>query len=373
MGKTVFNEKTPRKFQVIEEPGKLAGLIQKYFIQKPYFVAGDVLRQVVTAGRLEEGNRVVLNSKVKLTGVEKIYTVLSKYIDFICSVEKEIMPDQYLVQVESCRVALETRKDSRFPADSSKVFISNIRASRNTINASLFNIPTSVKVHFKQYQHELAPHFDEVVVDVYDKSSEKHDLVRRSGKVFYVADTRIPSSFSSARDDFIDYAGQSTQEVSELMREYRTHKVVSEMIIPVIYKTLEEQDIPLGYIQLISKKEPIPEEKAAGMIGVTHEMVKKMRDSNMIVIKERQEVENISHEGLRLRITHEELKKLLPMQDGVTFDLIFKMTQPITLSTEIVYSGIYDDDLILGLKVIGHSSKTGDFSRYYSLVDSMAR
>ena len=373
MGRIFYKEKEARKFQVVEDPAKLAGLIRKYFINKPYFIAGDQTRQIVTAVSFEEPNRVIIDSRIPLEGVENVYAIFKKYVDFICMIEQEISPQRYAVRVESCRVAAEGRKEDRHPVDQSKVYINNIRASRNVINASLFNVPTSVKVHFKQYQQALSGQYDEAVVDVYDKSSEKLELVRRMGKILYVADTRDPSSYSPGGDDFIDYAYQSDLDVPELMRDYRIHKVVSEMIVPVVYQTHEESLIPLGYIQLISRKEPIPREKADEMVELAREMVRKMRDSNTVVIKERQDVENISKGGMRLRISHGELKTLLAEQSGVTFDLVFKMTQPITISTEVVYRGMLDGDLILGLKIVGHSSKTGDFNRYYTMVDTLAR
>lgn len=369
----MYNERSPRKFQVVDEPEKIKHLIQSYAIDKVFFVSGDDTHTPAKVIQFKEPNIIMLETTQAVSGMISIYTVLKKYIEFIATVKKDMGSNCHALSVESCRIATQSRAVERYVADQSKVFVNNIRASRNVINASLFNVPTSVKVHFKQYAHNLSHLADEVILDVFDKTKEKLEIVRKSGKIYYIADTQNEYSYDPEDiDKYVDYGRYSDTDTQELIREYRKQKIVSEMIVPIHYTGHDGIPIPLGYIQLSSKRDRIPIEKAEELRAIASELVQKMRDSNTVVINERQTIENISREGMRLRISNEELKRLLPDQSGMTFDVIFKMTQPMTISTEIIYTGHSDGDLILGLKIVGHSTKSGDFNRYYQMLESLA-
>ena len=368
----IFHERTQRKMQVVEDANKRTYMIENFLLQKPYFVKGDMARNFVTAVQYKKPDIVLVQTEDKLEDFVILYNVFNKYVEFHASVEQDMGSGNYLLRIVACNLAAEIRKYERYAVDERTVVVNNIRASRNVINASLFNIPTSVKVHFKQYQQLLSSHADGVVVDAFDRTIEKLELVRKSQKILYLADTQSEHSYEPEdTEKYVEYAKNIDQELRRVMLDYKSHKVVSEMIVPIIYTGHDGIPIPLGYIQLHSKTTPIPIEKSEELMKIAEEMVQKMRDANTVVIPDKQKVENISNEGLRIRITNPELIKLLPGQTGATFDIIFKMTQPMTLNTEIVYTAKGENDLIAGFKIVGHSTKSGDFSRYYETVSKL--
>jgi len=368
----VIKETEPRKLQRLSDPEKLGQIVDKYLLGKPYLLKGYSGGEYVTPEKDTGGWVYESSSREQLPENIVIYNIFNKYIEFRMSVVENLGPEKYLLSLDECYIASMARKYERTIADERFVAVNNIRASRNSINVSLFNIPTSVKVHFKQYQQMFKEYADEVYVDVYDKSKEKFELVRKSGKILYLPDTQNEYCYEPVNKEmFLNYARASDTELHDLIRDYKDKKIVSEMIVPVMYTGHDGAQIPLGYIELVSKTKPIEEKLAVELKQKAVEMVQKMRDSNTVTVTERQKVENISHEGMRLRITNEELKKLLPEQTGLTFDIVFKMTQPITISSEVVYYGEEEGDLIVGVKISGHSVKSGDFSRYYQMVDSL--
>lgn len=366
----LLKEKEHRKFQTISDPEKKMHLVKTYFLNKPYFVKNADNENFITGIEVSENERVIVDTKVQLAGEVVMYNMFNKYIEFRATVEENISPERYRVNIHTIHIATDDRKSKRHNVEMSAVSAGNFRVSRNAINASLFNIPTSVKVHLKQYQQILTPHADEVVVDVFDKSKEKLEMVRRSGKILYIKNTSEEQSFrSSDPEKFIDYAKSTDQEIPAIMRDYKSKKIVSELIVPVIYTGHDGIPIPLGYIQFLSKSGLIAEGKAGELCELGKEIVQKMRDANTLMVNERQKIENISNEGICLRITHPELRKFLPEQNGMTFDVIFKMTQPITLFTEVIYMGIDNEDLMVGLKIVGFSTKSSDSNRFNSLVN----
>jgi hypothetical protein len=365
----LIQEKEHRKFQTVSNPEKIRQLIEKYFINRPYFIKNSKDTFIKGIQLTPEGN-VVAETKKEIDHEILMYCMFKKYVEFKASVIQNLSPETYLLNVHTVNIASEERKHKRFNVDSNSVFLTKFRASRNEINASLFNIPTSVKVHLKQYQQTLSGYADEVVVDVFDKSKEKFDLVRKSGKILFVENTSVEKSYEMPNDGkFLNYHRSTDQDLSQLIREYRSHKIVSEMIVPVVYTGHDGIPVPLGFIQLVSKSKPLSIEKADELLKVSEEIVQKMRDSNTVMINDRQKIENISEEGLSVRFTHEELKKLIPAQSGLTFDIVFKMTQPITLYTEIIYIGIDREDVLAGLKIVGFSTKSADSSRYSQLLN----
>ena len=146
------------------------------------------------------------------------------------------------------------------------------------------------------------------------------------------------------------------------------------MIVPVIYVGHDGLSIPLGYIQLVSKSEPIGMDKAMELKALTFEMVDRIRDSNTMMINKRQEITNLSKGGLQIRIVDEELKTFLIHQKGFSFDVIFKLQQPITVFTEIIYTGFNQEtDLMIGVRIVGWSSRKGEVERYTEAISSLAK
>lgn len=351
----------------------MSHMIEKYFLNKPYFIKENTSGIFLTGLELAPNSRVIVSTSLELPPEVVMYNMFKKYIEFRGIVEESIFPEKYRIHIHAINVAVDERKNSRKLVDPNVASVSNFRASRNVINASLFNIPTSVKVHLKQYQQLLSGKADEVMIDVFDKTKEKHEMVRKSCKILYVKNTADEESYEMQHDEmFLNYARSTDTEIKDLMREYKDRKIVSEMIVPVIYTGHDSIPIPLGYIQLVSRTKPIDIGQARELIQTGSEIVQKMRDSNTVMINERQKIVNISPEGLCLRIDHGELKRLMPEQNGITFDVIFKLTQPVTISGEVAYIGKEDDDLLVGVKIIGFSSKSSDSSRYYSMVESIS-
>lgn len=267
----------------------------------------------------------------------------------------------YTVAVQSAGIARTDRKNLRIPVNQDECHITNIRTSKHTIDATLFNVPTSVKVAFSTFEQQLrAQEPDaEIKIDVFGKRGSVLDEVHKHAKVLLVTNTQDPNAYGNTgrEDHYIDYAEYLDDELREKMIEFQRGKIVSEVIVPINYITHDMSQIPLGFIQLKSRREHYDETKVAQLFSLARQLVKRIRDSNTVVIQERQEVVNLSHGGLKVRISHGELKDYLMRQQGFTFDLYFKMQAPITLHA-MIRSAYFapSGDLTLGLQISGTGS-----------------
>ncbi|HRP68689.1 MAG TPA: DUF1577 domain-containing protein [Turneriella sp.] len=372
---SVFKERTERKYQTINDPIKLGTMLKQYATGKVFYLKGFYEKIEVKALEAREGTMLVIDSLRDIEGPVVFYHTFNKHMEIHGEVVEKLVGSQYKVRALAVRIATNERRSARFQMSSDLVVINSIRAARNTINASLFNVPTSVKIHLEKFQDRLKDFADEVKVKIFDKSDEKTELVRKTLKILMLTDTQdIMSYIPEDSEGFIDYREHLNTEVGTVMEEYRKKKIVSEMIVPIIYLGHDGASIPLGFIQLVSYEKKLGVDTALELKMLAFEMVDQMRDSNTMLINKRQAVADISRGGLRLVFTDPELKKFLVHQKGFSFDVVFKLQQPITVFTEIVWVGhTPSQDLAIGVNIKGFSSRKGESDRYHQYIDSLNR
>lgn len=370
---SVFRERNERKFQVVEDPAKLGGMLRQYAAGKVYYLKGFYEKIEVKILDFKEPNLLIIDSLRDIEGEIVLYHTFNKQMEITCEVVDKLVNTQYKVAVSRVRIATADRKSPRHTMTADQVVINNIRAARNTINASLFNVPTSVKIHLEKFQQRLKDFADEVKVKIFEKDDEKTELVRKTMKILMVHDTQdLLSYMPEDTDGFVDYREHLNTEIGTVMEDYRKRKIVSEMIVPIIYLGHDGGSIPLGYIQLVSHEKKLGLDTALELKMLAFEMVDQMRDSNTMLINKRQTVGDISRGGMRLIVTDPELKKFLVHQKGFSFDVIFKLQQPITVFTEIIHTAVTpQNDLAIGVGIKGFSSRKGESDRYHQFLDSL--
>lgn len=371
---SVFRERAERKYQVIEDQAKVSGMLRQYAAGKIFYLKGFYEKIEVKILDFKEPNILIVDSLRDLEGPVTLYHTFNKQLELFGEVIDTIINTQYKVAVNRVRIATNERKYPRYKMTSEQVVINSIRAARNTINASLFNVPTSVKIHLEKFQQRLKDFADEVKVKIFEKDDEKTELVRKTMKILMIQDTQdIMSYIPEDTEGFIDYREHLNTEIGNVMEEYRKKKIVSEMIVPIIYLGHDGASIPLGYIHLISHEKKLGLDTALELKMLAFEMVDQMRDSNTMLISKRQSVADISRGGLRLVVTDPELKKFLVHQKGFSFDVIFKLQQPITVFTEIAWTAVTpQNDLAIGVSIKGFSSRKGESDRYHQHLDALA-
>jgi hypothetical protein len=372
---SVFKERAERRYQVIEDQAKMPGMLRQYAAGKTYYIKGFYEKIEVKVLDFKEPNFLIIDSLRDLDGAMTLYHTFNKQLEIVGAVSDKLVGSQYKFAVSNVRIAANDRKSPRYAMSSDLVVVNNIRAARNTINASLFNVPTSVKIHLEKFQQRLKDFADEVKVKIFEKDDEKTELVRKTMKILMVHDTQdLLSYMPEDTDGFVDYREHLNTEIGTVMEDYRKKKIVSEMIVPIIYLGHDGASIPLGYIQLISHEKKLGIDTALELKMLAFEMVDQMRDSNTMLINKRQSIADISRGGMRLVVTDAELKKFLVHQKGFSFDVIFKLQQPITVFTQICYTGYTpQNDLAIGVSIKGFSSRKGESDRYHQHIDSLAK
>lgn len=369
----VFKERAERKYQVIQDAAKLGPMLRQYATGKVFFIKGFYDKIEVKILEFKEPNLLIVDSLREIEGPIVLYHTFNKQLEVHAEVVEKVVNSQYKLAVAKVRIATNERRAPRHKMTSDIVVINNIRAARNTINASLFNVPTSVKIHLEKFQQRLKDFADEVRVKIFEKGDEKTELVRKTHKILMLTDTQdLMSYIPEDPNGFVDYREHLNTEIGTVMEDYKKKKIISEMIVPIIYLGHDGESVPLGYIQLLSHEKKLGMDTALELKMLAFEMVDQMRDSNTMLINKRQSVGDISRGGLRLVFTDPELKKFLVHQKGFSFDVIFKLQQPITVFSEIAWSGYTNEqDLAIGVSIKGFSSRKGEADRYHQYIDGL--
>jgi hypothetical protein len=372
-------ERKKRKIDEIKDPVKIFTLIRNHLAGQPLLIKGDTSGINVEIAKIDTKNHLILlelSQKVDLPKKIKIYKVLGRYLELEGEVVGIKGDTLRILRIQAARIATYARAHKRYPVLKGFAFVSNIRTSKNVIAASEYNIPTTVKVNFTQTEMQLRKQkfADIIKINTFDNvNEEKFYEIKKTGKSLMLKDTQDIESYIPENEDFINYQEILGIDVGDTIDKYRKDKIVSEIIIPVTYIEISHQaPLPLGFIQVQSKSEYFDQFNYLELKEIAFSLVDKIRDSNTITIKERQDVLDISEGGLKVRINHPELIQYLVHQAFFTFDVIFKMQQPLTFSARICTT--YRDtngDLILGIQIKGASSRKGELKRYIHYVRTL--
>jgi len=357
-----------RELEIISSPQKIQYLLKNYLHGKKMFIKdGESSREVVVTG-FDEKNSVQLHSpleKFKIGEEIFIFRILGRYIHLQCKILEEVSNNHYRAEVISAAIAKKDRKEIRIPVVDGEIFINHIRTSKNTIDIQRYSVPTLVKINFTNYQKELDKIYDHVVIDIFSGREGIYEAVRSTEKIFYVSNAMDPQSLKETSGKYLDLESEAGLKIENKIREYEKTRIVSEIIVPILYFTHDQCCIPIGFVQVQSRSRALTEDDVEKLKKVTEEMVERIRESNTVVVREKQQVVNFSRGGMKIAVRNKDLCKYLAHQHGFTFGLFFKGQAAITLYALIRSSYTRPDgSMILGLQVTGSSSSEIEMKRF---------
>lgn len=357
-----------RELEIISNPQKIQYLLKSYLNgKKMYIKDGESPHEVLVTG-FDEKNSVQLHSpleKFKVGEEVFFFRILGRYIHLQCKISGKDSENNYRAEVVSAAIAKKDRKEIRIPVESGEIFINHIRTSKNTIDIQRYSVPTLVKINFSNYQKELDKIYDHVVIDIFSGREGIYEAIRSTEKIFYVPNAMDPLSFKDSSEKYIGLEAEAGIKIENKIREYEKTRVISEIIVPILYFTHDQCCLPIGFVQVQSRSRVLTEDDVEKLKKVTEEMVERIRESNTVVFREKQQVVNFSRSGMKVVIRNKELCKYLAHQHGFTFGLYFKGQAAITLYALIRSSYTRPDgSMILGLQVTGSSSSDIEMKRF---------
>ena len=261
---------------------------------------------------LEDGTVMVVTHPEFQPGKHfTLYSLLDKYTEIDLSIEETRGPGYFKCSIEKLKKAETIRKDIRFKVSSEEVTATNFKISKQTIDVSGYNIPTSIKVLLDQFESKNSKLSDIVKVDLLSSDDIILRHIKKTGETLFIEDTSNPESHKAVTDDFIDMKKLLGQDLNNYIKKNIEKGYKSIIISPVIYLTDSVNSIPFAYIQLISKTENFHIDKVLDIKDLIFKLIDRIRDANTVLIQKHQEILDISRTGAKLIITDENLKKYI--------------------------------------------------------------
>ncbi|MDI7225168.1 DUF1577 domain-containing protein [Leptospira santarosai] len=370
-----------RDLDVINSPEQRKHIIEKHLLKQSLNIRGGFDTETVTIQKyVDEGEKIVveLSNKKELPENEEIvlYRILAKYVQLECSFSKKLGPKLVELNVNKISIAKSNRAFPRYLVSDDVVHVTNISSSKTVIDASLFNIPTLVKVSFEDYKAKLKPdNLGLVEIDVFKSDQDdKFELVKRNKKYIHIENTSLEESYTSQNENQISVEDHIHEEIVSLMRKYKDEKIISEIIYPIIYINHSRQSIPLGYIWVRNKDRILGKDTIQKLAELSKEMVARIKESNTVLTTEKFQVIDISNNGICIKITDPHLIQTLPKHTGFVFDIYIRMQGYFKVFGAIRWLS-YDEvgNLILGLELVGKSSFPGEREKFYKNIELLAQ
>ncbi|MCB1191196.1 MAG: DUF1577 domain-containing protein [Leptospiraceae bacterium] len=370
-----FIDRKQRDMILITDTNKKNLIISKYLNKKEMQIKKLKTESIVIKDYNEPGNQLLIKSSnlISFKEGEKVsfFKVLGRYVQLDCVVLQEKGEQNYLLKIENLHLAHKDREDYRIVPPDDAVWVTNVRTSRTNLTTAFETVPTVVKINYSDYENKLRSKFEYIKIDIFRPGMDlKFELVKKTGKILFVHDTQDIDSYLSMDVDYLNYGEELGEEFQKVMNDYKDKRVVSEVIIPVIYYSPESITAStIGYVHIQSKNEKILMDQVLETKVLTFEMIDRIRESNTIIKYNKFPVLNISYGGLRILITDKELAEHLPHQMSFSFDIVFKNIAPMSMNAHIKYLSIDSlKNLIVGVQLYGLSHKPRDKKKYAECV-----
>lgn len=371
-------ERTKRSLDVFSDKEKKLHVLTKFLLNQELNLKDNVNsgESCILKKVSPDGTKIMISVRahITLSPGQKIvlYKILGRYLHLECTVEQEKGENLYILDLDKIAIAKKDRDSSRIVVPPGTVWITNIISSKARIETDMFHVPTAVKVNFQDYETKLKNSCDFIKIATFTSDdNEKIRRVKQSKKGLILTDTRKKECYEEApNDDFLVFSEDIDMEIPKEINNYRNQKIISELILPILYLTDEDESIPIGYIQMQSKSEHFDLMKAIEIKTLSFEMVDRIRHSNMIKSEGKFPVLDISEGGLKVKIDHPDLIQSIPKLNGFNFDIFFKMQSPLTaFGTVKSIQKDHEGHLTVGLAIAGHSSRAGEKKRFLENVE----
>ncbi|MBP7283575.1 MAG: DUF1577 domain-containing protein [Leptospiraceae bacterium] len=373
-----YIDKQSRDIDVVTSLEQKNHILSKYLLDKELNLRMDPFDQKVTLKKILEGGDKILvylppETDVFFPNNIQLFKILANYIHLDCDFIRQVDPTLVLLRVNKLEIAKRNRENERIPLETGIAFATNIISSKILIEANMFNIPNLVRVNFEDYNNRLSEKTnDRIRIDIFRSDlHSRFDVVKKSQKYLWISDTQNRNSYHSSSPEQVDYKEEVDDEISIMMKKYKEEKVLSEIILPILYTNHFEEVISLGYIQIQSKDKILSKETLEEYKKIRTEIASRIKESNIVKTTERFPILEASRHGLKMRVTNPLLIETLQKHDRFVFDIYFKMQAPFTVTGEIRWMSKHEDSqkLDLGILLMGKSALPGERERYYKNLD----
>lgn len=301
-------KESKRLWDFVSDPKIIINLILVKLNRQSLFLKNSIPPAEFTpAEEKENGIEFYYNPSLEIKEHTEItlYLDLKRHLEFEFNVAKIISDGRCILEPKVVKVSKFQRRYIRYPIKGDEVVANNFRVNKNKISTNNIQFQITCKIIFPQIEEKYANTFPGIRILISNADNLPEELKH--------------------------------QEIDNPTLLKVNIKYLYVYPILVFQKN---KFSPIAYILLPLDQLPTEEKKITilqNLEKIADETYEKIIEANTILIRSKQKIVNISEGGVALEITEPELVKLLPYQDNLTFDLVFKLVAPLRMHGEIRY------------------------------------
>jgi hypothetical protein len=266
-------------------------------------------------------------------------------------------------ELVSAKIAHDNRINKRIVVTDKDFYAENFRLSQYSINPSTMDMPISVKVAFDKIKPDLLEKVPNCEAYIYNGHKEdKLSLAAiKTKKIIYIENVYKKANFSIHEKGFLNCSEYFGDTLDKEINNLILNNICSLLIYPVIFVNIKGEGVPVGYFKVTSTEADINKDILFYLDTFAVDIVNYIRDANVTIIKERQEVVNVSRKGVQLLVKDlDVLDTFTANREEIVFDIRPRPTFRITLFAKMVnLNKVSDKNYLIGLKVIGGAKRHG--------------
>lgn len=356
-----------RNFILVNTKAQIDSLLREHIESGTLFLKGEKKKEVKVL-KILENNIMVVEGKFETKNEEKIllFKIMARYMEIHTKLVKQTAGTTKVLQVEKILIANDARKFKRYPVLQNQAYITNCKIPKINLDFEHSLRSTVVSIAFSVFTKRLKEYADVTKIELIDKDKPIDVALAREAKAVLVANTSDPASYQKAGDRFLDYATVLGKNIQKKILSSKSKEIISEIYMPILNIRKNRKPNVIGYMYLGSRNKTFTKEFVEEVRGISFELMDYIRESNSTVIKEKQAVQDISIQGMSIRIDSKELKDFLIEQSGFRFDLVVRHSSAVTLFA-ILNNMKFNNDgsLLLGVSLPKYSNNEDVLKKYH--------
>ncbi len=337
-----------KKFQII----KNHLLNQRIFIKKPPFSQEAKIIKI-----FEQGNRLVLKLSAtfdfrKGTRIS-FFRMLAVYTELNCVFIEKLNDGSYVFQLESLCIAKKGRNLDRLPMPIEVAYVTNIFTHKPIAQEDKSALSGIVFETFEKYRIILQNAIPgNVILGVFREGLDhKFNIVKKTGKPLLISNTADPNCYRLQSSNILNYETEVESDILSSVQNYKRKGIVSELLVPILYPNGKGESVSIGFIYRSGDSNHFTLDDLSQLESISNEISNLILNSNSTKILDHIKIMDISHGGMRLKITGSAAVQKLITQKELCFDLVFRGQGGIPLKGSVRWTAKEASDILyLGIE-----------------------
>ena len=323
---------------------------------KPAGGKNSFVIEVMNENTLSEDREIVLYKYAR----EKYFELL---FERVSSKDKS-----HACTLRQVKIAKRTRRTERFSTETNPVHAGNFLVAKIDLDIKTA-LGFSTEVIFSEVDKTLKTKYPRSkIVPLLNRHDlkEEEEIIIKHGLPLFVTNT---ATMQSSKDiPTFDLKAYYEEEflLDEKIAALRKDLIQSFIYYPIIFKSGKEE-VVIGYCYNESQS-PITQGNLEYFEIIAYTIKKRIMDSSTASIDEKQNIVNVSEQGILLEVTSDYIFQALKTKPTFSMDIVFKMTVPMRFSLNAKHIYKLEDTYYVGAEITGSNNDEKGFDKYKDIV-----